>query len=105
VNGFVQNDAGTITLTGLTTGIAQLTQAAGATFNLAGFDLSVGALSGAGTIRLGGSAQPAAAPATDALAPSVAASPSHLTLGNRRQSRCDHHRRSSAGRACNDPPP
>ncbi|ASJ92090.1 autotransporter-associated beta strand repeat-containing protein [Porphyrobacter sp. CACIAM 03H1] len=52
LNGDVVN-AGRIDLTGATTGIAILEQAAGGSFNLAGFDTRVGAISGAGAIILG----------------------------------------------------
>ncbi|MCL9999325.1 MAG: autotransporter domain-containing protein, partial [Erythrobacter sp.] len=46
-------NTGTITLTGITTGIDIFEQAAGATFNLAGFDTTLGAITGAGSITLG----------------------------------------------------
>ncbi|BCW90435.1 hypothetical protein sos41_36040 [Alphaproteobacteria bacterium SO-S41] len=46
-------NAGGITLTGLTTGIATFQQAAGGSLALAGFDTSIGVLSGAGTASLG----------------------------------------------------
>jgi len=47
-------NVGTITLTGATTGIAAFQQAATGNLNLAGFDTTLGVLSGAGTIALGG---------------------------------------------------
>ena len=53
MNGAVTNNAGTITLTGTTTGIGAVTQAAGAGFNLAGFNTSFGSLAGAGNVMLG----------------------------------------------------
>ena len=46
-------NTGTITLTGITTGIDFLEQAAGGVFNLAGFDTTLGAIMGAGSITLG----------------------------------------------------
>lgn len=46
-------NAGAITLTGTTTGIAVFQQAATGSLNLAGFDTTLGVLTGAGTIALG----------------------------------------------------
>jgi fibronectin-binding autotransporter adhesin len=46
-------NTGTITLTGTTTGIDIFEQTATGIFNLAGFDTTVGAISGAGSITLG----------------------------------------------------
>lgn len=52
-NGFVSN-AGTIVLTGTTSGIVSLDQTgAGSSFDLGGFDTSLGALSGTGRVTLG----------------------------------------------------
>lgn len=53
LNGNVANDAGSITLSGATTGIRSLTQAGGATFDLNGFSTSIGSLSGFGAVTLG----------------------------------------------------
>ena len=47
-------NSGSITLTGLTTGIALFQQAATGSLNLGGFDTTLGVLSGAGTVTLGG---------------------------------------------------
>ena len=69
LNGFVNNTAGTITLTGVLTGITTFTQSAGATLNLGGFSLNIGTLSGAGSITFGGTAAPAS---TGGLAPAEA---------------------------------
>jgi fibronectin-binding autotransporter adhesin len=55
LNGTVDNLAGSITLTGATTGITTFIQAAGASLNLNGISLAIGTLSGAGTITFGGS--------------------------------------------------
>lgn len=55
LNGTVVNSGG-VTLTGTTTGIAALTQTAGATFDLAGFSTTIASLSGAGTVQTGSSA-------------------------------------------------
>ncbi|UYV16018.1 autotransporter-associated beta strand repeat-containing protein [Porphyrobacter sp. ULC335] len=52
LNGFVTN-SGTITLTGSTTGITIFDQSAAGTFNLAGFNTTLGALTGAGSVNLG----------------------------------------------------
>ncbi len=52
LNGFVTN-SGTVTLTGTTTGITIFDQTAAGTFNLAGFNTAVGALTGAGSVNLG----------------------------------------------------
>ncbi|WP_143738497.1 autotransporter outer membrane beta-barrel domain-containing protein, partial [Erythrobacter colymbi] len=52
VNGFVTN-SGTITLTGTTSGITTFSQTAAGSLDLAGFDTSLGALSGAGSVALG----------------------------------------------------
>lgn len=46
-------NSGSITLTGITSGIAVFQQAATGSLNLAGFDTTLGVLSGAGTITLG----------------------------------------------------
>ncbi|WP_446653481.1 autotransporter-associated beta strand repeat-containing protein [Blastomonas sp.] len=46
-------NSGSITLTGITSGLAMFQQAATGSLNLAGFDTTLGVLSGAGTITLG----------------------------------------------------
>ena len=46
-------NSGSITLTGTTTGIGFLEQTAAGTFNLGGFDTTIGSLSGAGGVLLG----------------------------------------------------
>ena len=46
-------NSGTITLTGTTTGITTFTQTSAGTFNLAGFNTTLGALDGAGSVNLG----------------------------------------------------
>jgi autotransporter-associated beta strand protein len=53
LNGALTNTAGTVTLTGTTTGITAVTQSAGATFNLAGFNTTIGSLAGDGSVQLG----------------------------------------------------
>ena len=52
VNGAIDN-SGSVTLTGATSGITVLAQAASGTFNLGGFGTAVGRLTGAGRINLG----------------------------------------------------
>ncbi|WP_165357520.1 autotransporter outer membrane beta-barrel domain-containing protein [Sphingosinicella sp. CPCC 101087] len=54
VDGTIANDGGTIALTDALSGVTRLDQAAGASFDLAGFEMTVGTLHGAGSIVLGG---------------------------------------------------
>jgi len=82
LNGFVNNNAGTITLTGALTGLTTFSQAAGATLNLGGFSLSISTLSGAGSILFGTARQQQAsagssAPAAELVA-AAGAAPSWL---------------------------
>ncbi|MDZ3832789.1 MAG: autotransporter-associated beta strand repeat-containing protein [Sphingopyxis sp.] len=53
LNGNIGN-TGSIMLTGATTGVTALSQTAAGSVNLAGFDTSLGSLSGAGVVQLGG---------------------------------------------------
>lgn len=53
LNGSIANNAGVITLTGATTGIGAVSQAAGAVFTLGGLNTTFGSLAGAGTFNLG----------------------------------------------------
>jgi len=53
LNGALSN-TGSVVLTGATSGITALTQDAAGDLDLGGFDTSIGAISGAGTIELGG---------------------------------------------------
>ncbi|WP_225421126.1 autotransporter-associated beta strand repeat-containing protein [Sphingomonas parva] len=55
LNGAVAN-SGTLTLTGATTGIDALTQTTSGTFDLAGNDVTIGSLAGAGNVQLGSAA-------------------------------------------------
>ncbi|HWW57410.1 MAG TPA: autotransporter domain-containing protein, partial [Sphingopyxis sp.] len=54
LNGTLANESGTVALAGALSGVTRLDQAAGASLDLAGFDLTVGTLDGAGSIALGG---------------------------------------------------
>jgi fibronectin-binding autotransporter adhesin len=54
LGGLVQNQSGSITLTGATTGDSRFVQSSGALFDLAGFDTSLGSLNGDGIVSLGG---------------------------------------------------
>lgn len=54
LNGTIANNAGTIALTGALSGVSRLDQMAGASVDLGGFGLAVGALNGAGNVALGG---------------------------------------------------
>ena len=53
LNGPLSNTAGTVTLTGATTGIGAVTQSACATLDLGSFDTTVGSLAGDGSVLLG----------------------------------------------------
>lgn len=54
LNGALANNSGTVALTGALSGVTRLTQTAEASLDLAGFNLAIGTLEGAGSIALGG---------------------------------------------------